>query len=85
MRRHRQAARHRLGDRIAAQKINVQGQDLARDQQDHGKIEGMEGMNRKEGHAAAPVRMLSTDVDSALPRIRLPVKGGAPRLPQAVV
>lgn len=59
--------------------------DLARDQQDHGKIEGMEGMNRKEGHAAAPVRMLSTDVDSALPRIRLPVKGGAPRLPQAVV
>jgi hypothetical protein len=45
----------------------------------------MEGMNRKEGHAAAPVRMLSTDVDSALPRIRLPVKGGAPRLPQAVV
>ena len=59
--------------------------DLARDQQGHGKIEGMEGMNRKEGHAAAPVRMLSTDVDSALPRIRLPVKGGAPRLPQAVV
>ena len=73
------------GGKIPRQVSKIQREDLARDQQDHGKIEGMEGMNRKEGHAAAPVRMLSTDVDSALPRIRLPVKGGAPRLPQAVV